>query len=99
MEYGWHVYGPENGYNFPYPRLLRVNTCTYGFHFIIITLGSVVAESRVKVFNLFSPMAHAYVMLDHRNSIIIHMCRIAARSRCPVLKGLRSMIFADNKRT
>ena len=20
----WVVYGPENGYNFPYPRLLRV---------------------------------------------------------------------------
>ena len=22
---GWIVYGPENGYNFPYPHLLRVN--------------------------------------------------------------------------
>ena len=25
-ESGWAVYGPENGYNFPYPRLLRVKT-------------------------------------------------------------------------
>ena len=25
LESGWVVYGPENGYNFPYPRLLRVN--------------------------------------------------------------------------
>ena len=24
MESGWVVYGPENGYNFPYTRLLRV---------------------------------------------------------------------------
>ena len=25
LKSGWVVYGPENGYNFPYPRLLRVN--------------------------------------------------------------------------
>ena len=24
LESGWVVYGPEDGYNFPYPRLLRV---------------------------------------------------------------------------
>ena len=24
MEPGWRIYGPRNGYNFPYPRLLRV---------------------------------------------------------------------------
>ena len=23
LEFGWVVYGPENGYNFPYPLLLR----------------------------------------------------------------------------
>ena len=26
---GGHIYGPENGYNFPYPYLLRVNPMKY----------------------------------------------------------------------
>ena len=25
LESGWVRYGPENGYEFPYPRLLRIN--------------------------------------------------------------------------
>ena len=25
LESGWVAYGPENGYNFPYPLLLRAN--------------------------------------------------------------------------
>ena len=25
LEFGWVVYGPGNGYNFPCPRLLMVN--------------------------------------------------------------------------
>ena len=27
---GWHVYGPENGYNFPYTHLLEVNNTSIG---------------------------------------------------------------------
>ena len=27
---GWIVYGPENGYNFPYPRISRVMTSRAG---------------------------------------------------------------------
>ena len=26
IQSGWVVYGPENRYNFSYPRLLRLNT-------------------------------------------------------------------------
>ena len=26
LESGWHIYGPENGYNFSYTRLLRVKS-------------------------------------------------------------------------
>ena len=41
LESGWVVYGPENGYNFPYPRLLRYNVAMTGsiyllfFYFIL----------------------------------------------------------------
>ena len=30
FESGWVVYGPENGYNFPHPRVLRVNPLSPG---------------------------------------------------------------------
>ena len=33
VESGWHVYGPENGYNFPHSRLLRVKLVGVGGRF------------------------------------------------------------------
>ena len=31
LESGWHVYDPENGYSFSYPRLLRVKGTDHAF--------------------------------------------------------------------
>ena len=35
LESGWVVYGPENGYNFRYPRLLRVKKQKHYEHTVI----------------------------------------------------------------
>ena len=55
---GWVVYSPENGYNFPYPHLLRVSVLTIPVYLDIVMLSG--QNGKIDVFKELTPRSQAY---------------------------------------
>ena len=66
MEFGWVVYGPESCYDFPDPRLLRVNPWSPGGSFMVQKVAITSPIPRLLRVNPWSPGGS---LMDHKVAI------------------------------